>query len=170
MRYTVAASLLTAISVSAQGLRYAGNSVPTIQESEAVAANFPEPDVEVYSPAFLMPDTVPDEFTNGTMGPTSQDVLEDWLQSLAERNEWMEYITPNFTSEEGRSIPYIRLSSSEEGGANENEKLRIYIHGAVHGNEPGRSHLRAWIKDHCNLCPCSAQCTVEYQKPLRGLP
>jgi hypothetical protein len=134
MRCTLA-TLLSAASVTAQGLSYAGNSVPTVRESEAVAANFPDKDVDIYSPAFLMPDTVPDEFTNGTMGPTSQDILEDWLESLAARNEWMEYITPNFTSEEGRSIPYIRLSSSPSH--NETGKLRIYIHGAVHGNEPG---------------------------------
>jgi hypothetical protein len=93
--------------------------------------------VELYSPAFLDPDSVPDEFANGTSGPTSQALLEDFLQGLADRNRWMTYNTPNFTSEEGRSIPYVWLSNTEDFNGTSSDKLRIYVHGAVHGNEPG---------------------------------
>jgi hypothetical protein len=117
--------------------RYAANTVPLYDEPEAVAANFPDPGVELYSPAFNDPESVPDEFANGTSGPTSQALLEGFLQGLAGRNSWMTYNTPNFTSEEGRSIPYVWLSNTEGFNGTSSEKLRIYVHGAVHGNEPG---------------------------------
>jgi hypothetical protein len=90
--------------------RYAANTGPLYHEPEAVAANFPEPNVRPYSPAFL--------------------------QSLVERKSWMTYNTPNFTSEEGRSIPYVWLSNTEGFNGTSSNKLRIYIHGVVHGNQP----------------------------------
>lgn len=127
-------SLLVSTALSQS--RYAANQVPLYAESEAVAANFPDIDVELFSPAFLDPDAVPDEFANGTSGPTSQAVLESFLQGLAERNTWLTYNTPDFTSEEGRSVPYIWLSDSEDFNGTSTGKLRIYIHGGVHGNEP----------------------------------
>ncbi|KAM0696944.1 hypothetical protein Q7P36_003015 [Cladosporium allicinum] len=123
-------------SVYAQS-RYAANTVPLYDEPEVVAANFQDPNVELYSPAFLFPDSVPDEFANGTSGPTSQALLEGFLRGLADRNSWMTYNTPNFTSEEGRSIPYVWLSNTEGFNGSSSDKLRIYVHGAVHGNEPG---------------------------------
>jgi hypothetical protein len=129
-------SSLVISSVFAQS-RYAANTVPLYDEPEAVAANFPDPNVELYSPAFLDPDSVPDEFSNSTSGPTSQALLEGFLQGLADRNSWMTYNTPNFTSEEGRSIPYVWLSNTEGFNGTSSDKLRIYVHGAVHGNEPG---------------------------------
>lgn len=45
----------------------------------------------------------------------------------------MSYSSADFQSEEGRAIPYVFLSlpnSSDE------KKLRIYLQGAIHGNEP----------------------------------
>ena len=71
----LAASSLIVSSAYAQS-RYAANTVPLYDEPEAVAANFPDPNVGLYSPAFLDPDSVPDEFSNGTSGPTSQAMLE----------------------------------------------------------------------------------------------
>jgi hypothetical protein len=132
----LATTSLTISSVYAQS-RYAANTVPLYDEPQAVAANFPDPIVELYSPAFLDSDSVPDGFTDGTSGPTSQALLESFLQKLADRNSWMAYNTPNFTSEEGRSIPYVWLSNTENFNGTSSNKLRIYIHGAVHGNEPG---------------------------------
>jgi hypothetical protein len=131
------ASVSLAVSTAFAQSRYAANWVALYEESDAVAANFPDPEVELYSPAFLDPDSVPDEFVNGTSGPTSQALLEEFLQDLAQRNSWMTYNTPTFTSEEGRSIPYIWLSNTEGFNGTSSDKLRIYIHGAVHGNEPG---------------------------------
>lgn len=117
---------------------YAENTRPFTPDSPAVSANFPEPNITLYSPAFISPDTVPDEFSNGTAAPTPEETLIGFLQTLSERNEWMTYMTPNFTSEEGRKIPYVLLSSSPfNGTGNGTEKLRIYIHGSMHGDEPG---------------------------------
>ena len=57
----------------------------------------------------------------------------------------MTYETANFTSEEGRSFPYVLLSNS--GGSSGNltsrslkqkrsSKIKVWIQGGVHGNEP----------------------------------
>lgn len=43
----------------------------------------------------------------------------------------MTYRTANFTSEEGRSFPYAHLSAGHSVS-----KVRVWIQGAVHGNEP----------------------------------
>lgn len=57
----------------------------------------------------------------------------------------MTYHNPSFTSEEGRSLPYVFLSTSKAPrlsttmpsmAGNSTQKLRIWIQGAVHGNEP----------------------------------
>lgn len=117
---------------------YAGNTRPFTPDSQAVSANFPEPNITLYSPAFLSPDTVPDDFSNGTAAPTPEETLIGFLQTLSERNEWMTYMTPNFTSEEDRTIPYVLLSAgSSNSTGNGPDKLRIYIHGSMHGDEPG---------------------------------
>ena len=45
----------------------------------------------------------------------------------------------NFQSEEGRAFPYVVLTSDSQGSvaaANSSSKLRVYIQGAIHGNEP----------------------------------
>ncbi|KAI6785001.1 carboxypeptidase 2 [Emericellopsis cladophorae] len=68
--------------------------------------------------------------------------MEDFLQELADRNEYMTYRTANFTSEEHRSFSYVHLSTghsncpSRRSGSSTGEKVRIWIQGAVHGNEP----------------------------------
>lgn len=43
----------------------------------------------------------------------------------------MTFDKANFTSEEGNSFPYVLLSTPSE-----TEKLRVWIQGSVHGNEP----------------------------------
>jgi hypothetical protein len=117
---------------------YAGNTRPFTPVSPAVSANFPEPNITLYSPAFYAPDTVPDEFSNGTAAPTPEDTSIEFLQTLSARNDWMSYMTPNFTSEEGQSISYVLLSSGPFNSTiNGTDKLRIYIHGSMHGDEPG---------------------------------
>lgn len=117
---------------------YAENTRPFTPDSQAVSANFPEPNITLYSPAFSSPDTVPDEFSNGTSAPTPEEALIGFLETLAQRNQWMTYMTPNFTSEEGRSIPYVLLSSvSHNSTISGTDKIRIYIHGSMHGDEPG---------------------------------
>uniref|UniRef100_A0A8H7TV75 Carboxypeptidase M14B n=1 Tax=Bionectria ochroleuca TaxID=29856 RepID=A0A8H7TV75_BIOOC len=110
-----------------------------------IAANFPDIDDEILSPAFTSPDTVPEGFRHGISGPTPQNVLEDWLKTLAARNHWMSYQEPDFTSEEGRSIPLVTLSSAspqslpsiDKSNHTDSSKLRVWLTGGVHGNEPG---------------------------------
>ncbi|TDZ20139.1 Carboxypeptidase 2 [Colletotrichum orbiculare MAFF 240422] len=130
----------------ATALTYASNQVSVIKDSEAVAANFPKvADVELLSPAFAGQDSVPSTFANGTSGPTDQATLDYFLQTLASRHEWMTYHVPDFKSEEGRSIPYVYLSTSQlihppslDTFANSSApgKVRIWMQGGVHGNEP----------------------------------
>lgn len=51
----------------------------------------------------------------------------------------MTYGTANFTSEEGRSFPYVHLSSRKGDTLRRHDtgsKVRVWIQGAVHGNEP----------------------------------
>lgn len=43
---------------------------------------------------------------------------------------------PNFLSEEGRPLPFLYLSNQDQGRAENSAKLRVYIQGAIHGNEP----------------------------------
>ncbi|KAF6815476.1 carboxypeptidase 2 [Colletotrichum plurivorum] len=130
----------------ATALTYASNQVPVLKDSDAVAANFPEVEgVELLSPAFAMPDSVPATFANGTSGPTDQATLDYYLQTLAARNDWFTYHAGDFTSEEGRSMPYVYLSTSSRSptdplnshaNATGPAKVRIWMQGGVHGNEP----------------------------------
>lgn len=142
---TLATALLQAVAVSSQ-LIYADNQEPTNKDSPQVAKNFPHVDsIELLSPSFLDPDTVPAGFSNGTSGPTDQRTMDHWLQTLAARNEWMTYNVPDFKSEEGRTIPYVYLSSdniprcgglSSASANSTSEKVKIWLQGGVHGNEP----------------------------------
>lgn len=148
--------------VAAQG--YADNQVPTRKDEPHIAANFPEVDIEIFSPAFTRPETVPVGFENGTSSPTDQDTLgtfiharsfswvyrktgknhpltckwkEEFLQDIAERHDWANYHqTADFVSEEGRSLPYLHLRAGEAYN-DSGKKIRIWLEGAVHGNEPG---------------------------------
>ncbi|KAL8391950.1 hypothetical protein RB595_002239 [Gaeumannomyces hyphopodioides] len=130
----------------ASALKYADNRIPVVRDSQSVERLFPAvADVKLQSPAFATPETVPKTFADGTNGPTDQFTLEHFLQTLAARNEWMTYHDPVFRSEEGRSLPYVFLSTSSlatnagvglESHANSTGKVRIWMQGGVHGNEP----------------------------------
>lgn len=68
--------ILLASSVVAQsggpqgGLQYGENWVQVTKDSDIVAANFPDVNITLLSPAFLDPSTVPDRFSDGSEGPT----------------------------------------------------------------------------------------------------
>lgn len=69
--FAALASVVTAQSGGIQtGLRYGENWAPTIKDSSLVAANFPDVNITLRSPAFLNPERVPARFTNGSEGPT----------------------------------------------------------------------------------------------------
>lgn len=69
--FAALASVVTAQSGGIQtGLRYGENWAPTIKDSSLVAANFPDVNITLRSPAFLNPERVPARFANGSEGPT----------------------------------------------------------------------------------------------------
>ncbi|KAH7309207.1 carboxypeptidase [Stachybotrys elegans] len=108
----------------ASAARYAGNQRPLEKDQFPVTKAFPDlQGIRLLSPALISPGTVPSGFANNTAGPTDQSTLEAFLRTLAKRNHWITYHEPRFKSEEGRSIPYRR-------------KLRIWLQGGVHGDEP----------------------------------
>ncbi|KAL2871430.1 M14 family metallopeptidase [Aspergillus lucknowensis] len=126
-----ATALLSLVSL-ASAVTYGYNQVPIQRDSETIASAFkPVDDIQLLSPAFLTPEARLPGFANGTQGPASQDDMVAFLEQITQRNEYMTYATANFTSEEHRSFPYIHLSTGSARG-----KVRVWIQGAVHGNEP----------------------------------
>lgn len=70
------ASLLCLAGLATAQVRYADNQVATVKDTAVIAKNFPDVEgVELQSPAFSDPDSVPEAFTNGTVGPTSQETM-----------------------------------------------------------------------------------------------
>jgi hypothetical protein len=63
-------------------------------------------------------------------------LADHFLQKLAARNDWLTYITPDFLSEEGRPMPYLYLTNEKQPSDNSTGKVRIFIQGHMHGNEP----------------------------------
>lgn len=58
-----------------------------------------------------------------------------FFRTIAERRDWLTYRAANFLSEEGRQIPYLFLSDPSQANGNAT-KLRVYIQGSIHGDEP----------------------------------
>ncbi|KAK3705977.1 hypothetical protein LTR37_012971 [Vermiconidia calcicola] len=142
MRYLrgyLAFALTLASPIVAQA-QYGENEVPVLQDSAKVERLFPPVNsTQLLSPAFQSPRTVPSQgFANGTEGPTSLTELDYFVRSIAERNSYMTYRSADFTSEEGRSFPYVYLSDQNSNGtlSSSPDKLRVWIQGGVHGNEP----------------------------------
>lgn len=66
-------------------------------------------------------------------------MVERFLDELACRNEWMTLKGAELTSEEGRNIPYMVLSTSSptsQSFSKHFSKIRVWIQGATHGDEP----------------------------------
>ncbi|KAI1109285.1 carboxypeptidase [Nemania sp. NC0429] len=117
--------------------QYGENHAPVERDEDVVAAHFPDTDGVLLSPAFVNPEGVLDGFKHGTDGPTDDATLDKFLRSISERNDWVHYHQADFTSEEGRAFPYVYLSQeSRERGDRNAQKLRVWIQGGVHGNEP----------------------------------
>ncbi|KAJ4258732.1 hypothetical protein NW762_007818 [Fusarium torreyae] len=124
---------LSVVSVI-NALQYGHNYVPAQDDPPLVAANFKDVDIDLYAPAFLDPKSRQSGFKNGTQGPTSHDDMETFIEGIVAKNDYMTYNTANFTSEELRSFPFVKLSTSD--GPKSSSKVRVWIQGAVHGNEP----------------------------------
>jgi predicted deacylase len=62
-----------------------------------------------------------------------------FISGLAAKNpSWMSFRVADFTSEEGKLFPYIYLSTGSNASSvqGDSKKLRVWIQGSVHGNEP----------------------------------
>ncbi|KAI0179539.1 Zn-dependent exopeptidase [Hypoxylon sp. FL1284] len=127
--------LLPCISL-AIAVKYGENHVTVERDEDIVAANFPDTNEILFSPAFMNPESRLPGFANGTDGPTDDATLDSFVRSIAERNDWVQYKIADYTSEEGRPFPYVVLSSLSSEGGEETPKLRVWIQGGVHGNEP----------------------------------
>jgi len=135
---------------------YGDNYTPVNKDDEAISRNYPDIDIDLLSPAFLNPETIPAGFANGTSGPTPDFVMsksvalylqdintdsqtDNFLQELASRNDWYNYYVADFKTEQGRPLPYVYLTEptqSSHGNTTAQPKLRVYIQGEIHGNEP----------------------------------
>ena len=64
-------------SVLAQNIdpTYGDNYTPVNKDDEAISRNYPDIDIDLLSPAFLNPETIPEGFANGTAGPTPDFVM-----------------------------------------------------------------------------------------------
>lgn len=67
--------LLVGAAGFVEAQRYADNHRPLVVDVPAVAAAFPDVDIELFSPAFLNPETIPAGFAQNTAGPTDQATL-----------------------------------------------------------------------------------------------
>lgn len=157
--WTLLASIFAA-STLAQGTKYGNNHVQVNFDSQTVEQTaFPEPNATLISPAFLANASFSPGWANGTAGATSFDQLStQWaiqksdyrvtrinftsatlIHGLAAKNPtWMSFRIADFNSEEGRPFPYVYLSGSVNSSSSgrESKKLRVWIQGSVHGNEP----------------------------------
>ncbi|KAI4689903.1 uncharacterized protein J4E84_004084 [Alternaria hordeiaustralica] len=121
--------------------QYGENHVNVNLDSQLVEQTaFPAPDVTLLSPAFLPNASFDPGWSEGTEGATSQYKLEEFISKLAAKNpSWMTYDVTDFLSEEGKTFPYAYLSTSASNassGYTTSGKLRVWIQGSVHGNEP----------------------------------
>lgn len=115
--------------------KYGENHVPISFDSQLVENTaFPEPNVTLHSPAFAPNASFAPGWVKGTEGATSPFQLNAFLSSIAEKNPtWAKYDVAPFLSEEGETFPYVYLSIAANSTS---EKLRVWIQGSVHGNEP----------------------------------
>ena len=135
----LALGLEAALVAHGQLTQYGNNEVAVVPDSPEVEDLFPDVDnIELLSPAFLSPATRQDEFAEGLEGPTTTIELDYFIGSIADRNDYMTYRRAEFSSEEGRSFPYVYISSQNGNGtlSSSSDKLRVWMQGGVHGNEP----------------------------------
>lgn len=62
------------------------------------------------------------------------------MEDIASKNDFMTFNTANFTSEELRSYPYVHLTGTGTSPCRRRRsaegKVRVWVQGAAHGNEP----------------------------------
>ncbi|KAF2741965.1 Zn-dependent exopeptidase [Sporormia fimetaria CBS 119925] len=117
---------------------YGENHVRVSKDSDMlVQTAFPEPNVTLYSPAFSRNAEFDPGWFEGTEGATQESTLDSFLRGLARKNDrWFKYDKTDFVSEEGRAFPYAYLSTSRRSHRESSGKLKVWLQGSVHGNEP----------------------------------
>lgn len=92
---TQAILLCLGSSILAQNIdpTYGDNYTPVNKDDDAIARNFPDIDIDLLSPAFLNPETIPEGFANGTSGPTP-----DYVMRMSTRYKDKNVLTANKTT------------------------------------------------------------------------
>lgn len=101
------------------------------QSSEVTERFYPDPDIEIPTPAF----------SGDKVKFTSHEEMMGFLNGLVA--EHPELATINFIgeSQKGEEIPMVTLSK----GGNEANKLRVYMQGGLHGDEPGSTEAMLYL-------------------------
>ncbi|KAK4621514.1 Carboxypeptidase 2 [Fulvia fulva] len=147
-------ALLSALVPAAHAVQYGDNHVTVRRDSPQVESNFADPGVQLLSPWVLDNQSWPilRGFHNGTDSPTSHASMDYYLRTLDLRNYWMNYFSAEYLSQEGRSFPYVYLSTSSQPWTSSEpwytsqpwsqrsndtrSKVRVWLQGGVHGKEP----------------------------------
>jgi len=90
------------------------------QSKTITAKYFPDPDIQIYTPAFQK-----------KKGFTNYEEMMRFLNGLMVQHGNLMTLNYIGTSQKGKEIPQVTLSKR-----NGNEKLRVWIQGGLHGNEP----------------------------------
>jgi len=126
---TMLRSALAAATICAAGLAHAlFDPAREYVETAAVAARFPDPAVDIPTPAFLA----------GRADFTSQDEMMAFVAAVAVRSRDARLLLPG-VSQEGRAIPLLAFARPATGRGGElvkNGKPTVLIIGQQHGNEP----------------------------------
>lgn len=81
VRNLLVLSLMAADLISYKA-RFDSPYVRVRRDNDLVAAHFPTPDIDVISPAFIWPETVPAGFHTGKKGPTTASTLSRILFTM----------------------------------------------------------------------------------------
>lgn len=74
-RLTISTAILLTLSTISEAVRYGDNHVAVSRDNDLVAAQFPNVENKLLSPAFASPETVPSGFLEGIAGPTDDLTL-----------------------------------------------------------------------------------------------
>lgn len=98
---------------------------------------FPDPAIEINTPAFQK-----------KKGFTTYDEMMAYLTARQERYADRMAITFIGTSQKGYKIPMVTLAAPNNSGNPDNDKVRIWMQGGLHGNEPGSTEGVLMLLDH----------------------
>ncbi len=103
------------------------------QSEEMTSRYFPAPSVEINTPTLSIKEN---RFA-------TYDEIITWLKSRAESNKYlsMEYVG---VSDKGYDIPMVKLSNGKENS----KKVKVWLQGALHGNEPAGAEGLFMLMDH----------------------